>query len=235
MDGEQRVTREALRAYFPRGGLGRRIVALPEHGCVYVKNLKAGCSTVTLWLHRIHTGDHEFVPQSARHAEFGTPHPGQIGWNRVTRMLSGDAFRFTFVRDPIRRAESAYRDKIVNTPEETFRDRVRQTLELDGDAPVTLDVFVDALEVGDPVQMDAHWRPQHLNLMHPVVTYDLVGRLENLAADLERVRDACDLPDVAVVSRNPSTRVEDRPIADRPDLLRRVSEVYGRDFELYGY
>lgn len=118
---QQAVTRAALRSYFPHGGLGRRIVALPEYGCVYVKNLKAGCSTVTLWLHRIHTGDHEFTPPTTRHREFAVPRPGQVGWRTVEAMLSGDAYRFTFVRDPVRRAESAFRDKILNTADEEYR------------------------------------------------------------------------------------------------------------------
>lgn len=227
------VTRAQMAAYYPAGRMGHRIVALPDHGCVYVKNLKAGCSTVTLWLHRIHTGDHEFVPDTARHAEFKTPRAGAVGWGRVARMLSGEAFRFTFTRDPLRRAESAYRDKILATDEELYRDRIRETLALPPDSAVTLDVFVDALEAGDPLTMDPHWRPQHLNLMHPLVTYDFVGRLENFAADLAHVRDACGLPDVAAPIRNFTSR--ESLFDSRPDLARRVRAVYARDYELYGY
>lgn len=234
MAEEKEVTRGALRAYFPHGGLGRRIVALPEHGCVYVKNLKAGCSTVTLWLHRIHTGDHEFTPQTTRHSEFGVPRPGQVGWPVVERMLSGEAFRFTFVREPARRAESAYRDKILNAADEEFRSKVRGALGLPDDAPVTLDRFVAALEAQDPLEMDPHWRPQHLNVLHPLVTFDHVGRLESFAEDLAHVRDACGLPDVPVAVRNATSRGAGL-LDERPDLLRRVQRVYARDYELYGY
>jgi hypothetical protein len=233
----QRVTRAALSAYYPKGDLHRRLVPLPEYGCIYVKNLKAGCTTVTLWLHRIHTGDHGFVPQTNRHRELRTPRPWEVGWGRVMRMLRGEAYRFTFVRDPIRRAESAYLDKVVHAAEDTWRARVRQALELP-DAPgepVALDTFVAALEATDPLQMDPHWRPQHLNLMHPLVTYDHIGRLENFDADLAAVGEAAGLPHVPVEVRNRTKRPDESLFNGRPDLRRRVEAVYARDFELYGY
>ncbi len=235
MSAAQRVTRAAMREYFPHGGLGRRIVALPAYGCVYVKNLKAGCSTVSLWLHRIHTGDHAFTPETTRHREFGLPRPGQIGWERVERMLSGSAFRFTFVRDPARRAESAYRDKVLGATDDRYRRHVRASLGLDGGGPVSLEMFVTSLEQQEPLDMDAHWRPQHLNLMHPLVTYDLIGRLESFTEDLKRVRVAAGLPDAPVTVRNTSAGPREGMLDSRPDLLRRVREVYALDYALYGY
>lgn len=150
-------------------------------------------------------------------------------------MLSGDAYRFTFVRDPVRRAESAFRDKILNTADEEYRSKVREALGLAPDAPVTLDVFVDALEAQEPLEMDAHWRPQHLNLMHPLITYDHIGRLESFAEDLAHVRETCRLPDVPVAVRNTTGGRGAGPLDERPDLLRRVRKVYARDYELYGY
>ncbi len=208
---------------------------MPEHGCIYVKNLKAGCSTVTLWLHRIHTGDHEFSPATKRHAEFQVPRPATVGWRRVVKMLRGEAFRFTFVRDPIRRAESAYTDKILH--DDLLRRRLREAAGMPGgpDEPVSLDQFVAALETTDPFAMDPHWRPQHLNLMHPLVEYELIGRLENFKADLTRVREATGLPDVPLEVRNRSAKSDASLFAGRPDLRRRLEAVYARDFELYGY
>jgi hypothetical protein len=208
---------------------------MPDHGCIYVKNLKAGCSTVTLWLHRIHTGDHEFSPATQRHAEFQVPRPATVGWRRVVRMLRGEAFRFTFVRDPIRRAESAYTDKILN--DDLLRSRLREAAGMPGsrDEAVSLDQFVAALETTDPLAMDPHWRPQYLNLMHPLVDYDLIGRLENFTADLARVRETAGLPDVPLEVRNRSDKLVGSLLGGRPDLRRRLEAVYARDFELYGY
>jgi hypothetical protein len=99
----------------------------------------------------------------------------------------------------------------------------------------TFDEFVDALEAQDPIDLDPHWRPQHLNLMHGVVELDYVGRLETFGADLERVRDLAGMPKVPLEVRNRRPTVADSLFDGRLDLLRRVGEVYARDFELYGY
>ena len=83
--------------------------------------------------------------------------------------------------------------------------------------------------------MDPHWRPQHLNLMHGLVEYDLVGRLENFAGDLARVRELAGLPDVPIEVRNVVAKPSDRLVDGHPGLLRKVRTIYARDFELYGY
>jgi len=230
---------KALRDYFPNGRWAGRVQPLPGHGVVFVKNAKAGTSTVLLWMHRIHTGDHEFTPEVNIHGVHALPAPADVGWNRVARMLDGEAFRFTFVRDPIGRVESAYVDKIVHSRHDRLwrRTRLQNTLGLPedpGQVP-TLDQFVAALEAQDPIRMDPHWRPQHLNLMNPLITYDAVGRVETFSADLAPIRKLAGLPDAPVEAQNVNDERDGTPFDGRPDLLRRVREVYARDFELYGY
>lgn len=226
-----------MAAYYPRGRLARRLIPLPSHDCIYVKNPKAGCTTLLLWLHRIHTGERHFLSQETIHFDHGLPRPRELGWDRIEAMLSGAAFRFTFVREPLRRIESAYRDKIAPEDRENFRRQVRHALGLPqtAGASVTFEQFVTALETQDPLQMDPHWRPQHLNLMHGLVDYDFIGRLESFDADLARLRDLTGLPDVPVEVRNTTSGRTEGLLDARPDLRRRVEAVYERDFELYGY
>jgi hypothetical protein len=71
--------------------------------------------------------------------------------------------------------------------------------------------------------------------MHGLVDLDYVGRLETFAADLERVRELTGMPQVPLKVRNARATVPDSLFNGRPDLLRRVRDVYARDFELYGY
>jgi len=229
------VTLAALQDYFPDGAFVRRVWPLPEYGCVYVKNAKAASSTILLWLHRIHTGDHEANPGNI-HRNHDLPRARQVGMNTVVRMLAGDAFRFSFVREPVRRFESAYLDRIVARRKPAWRGRVQQTLGLpvDPEHVPTFDQFVAALEALPPIELDPHWRPQHLNLMYGLVDLDFVGRLESFDTDLERVRLTVGLPPVPMQVRNAHPRKESL-FDGRPDLLRRVRAVYARDFELYGY
>jgi hypothetical protein len=232
------VTRAAIKTYFPRGALARRVQPLPEYGCIYVRNAKVATGATLLWLHRVHTGDHDFTPKKSIHAENKLPRVEDVGAEKVLRMLNGDAFRFSFVRDPVRRLESAYFSKILRHRGYPGRARLQRILGLpEGpDNELTFEQFVAALEMQDPVRMDVHWRPQHLNLMHGLVEYDLVGRLETFPADVARIREATGMPDVPIPTWNVSKKRATTSLLDgRPDLLRKVRDIYARDFELYGY
>jgi hypothetical protein len=83
--------------------------------------------------------------------------------------------------------------------------------------------------------MNAHWRPQHLNLGHGLIEYDLVGRLETFATDIARIRETTGMPDIPLPQRNESKRGATGLMDGRPDLLRRACDIYARDFALYGY
>lgn len=229
------VTWREMRAYFPHRVLANHVHALPERGIVYVKNPKAGCSTVLLWLDRLHTGEHDFSPGNV-HTENRLPTVQEVGRRRIARMLSGEGYRFTFVREPMRRFESAYLDKIANS--QRWRPQIQSALGEDPDPArtVSLDDFVAGIERQDPVgEMDPHWRPQHVNLMMPLVSYDHIGRIETFDTDLEIIRKAADLPHVPVEVRNVAKRPSGSILADRPDLEERVRAIYAEDFEIFGY
>ena len=231
------VTRRQLRRYFPDSRISRVIRPLPQQGVVYVKNPKAASSTILAWLDRVHTGDLEHEFRNV-HKEHRLPHFGEIGWPTVLDMLSGSAYRFTFVRHPVRRFESAYWDKIV--PPTRLRSEVQRALAPATDvfSTPTFEQFLDLVETQDPMtEMNRHWRPQHLNVAHPLVSYDHIGRLETFDADLERIRQEVGLPRVPVHSRNvaPSGRRDGSVYDGRPDLVRRVEQLYAKDMELYGY
>lgn len=226
--------RRQLGRFFPGMPLAGRIEALPDLGLVYVRNPKVASSTLLDWLDWMNSGEE---PAPGRHVrrDNSLPKPREVGWERVMRMVDGDAFRFSFVRDPLTRFESAYRSKI-----EKRRPPRGQILEVLGraDEPaseVTFEDFLRAVEQQEPLHMDIHWRPQHLNLMHPVFTFDMLGRLERFDQDIQEIRRQLALPSVPARSRN--VRRSDQPseYEGRPDLVERVRALYARDLELYGY
>jgi hypothetical protein len=227
----------ALLQYFPRQKIGTYLRPLPEYNLIYVKNPKDGCSTILVWMDRLHTGEFD-VEFTSVHKEHRLPAIGDVGRPLVRRMLSGSAYRFSFVRDPLRRFESVYWDKIVQKRLE-WRPNLAASwgLNVGPEGVITFEQFLSVVEQQDPLsEMDPHWRPQHLNLMHPLVTYDRIGRLESFDADLRRIRAEAGLPEVPLDLRNPSPRSKSGSVFDgRPDLVRRVQEIYAKDFELYGY
>ncbi len=217
----------------PKGAY--RILALPEQRVVYVKNPKAGCSTVTLWLDRIHTGelDHEF---GNVHREHRLPRFRDQDRATVLAMLSGEAYRFSFVRHPARRFESAYWDKIVDSPKSRALIPDQLGIDVEPDTTVPFEQFLEIVEQQEPVSgMNAHWRPQHLNLLHPIVSYDRVGRLESFDADLRLVSEESGMPWVPYAVRNPATSKRPSVYDGRPDLRDRVETLFAQDMELYGY
>jgi hypothetical protein len=228
------LTWQSIEGYFPHSRPGNHILTVPEYSLVYVKNPKVASSTVVVWLDRLHTGDLDFDLQKV-HTEHRLPPLAEVGRPRVLELLGGAGYRFSFVRHPVRRFESVYWDKMVR--HRRFRLQVAGGLGMSGETPPTFEEFLGAVEQQDPVGgMDPHWRPQHVNLLHPLVAYDHVGKLETFASDLERIREEARLPDIPVVSRNVSPRQRPESVYDgRPDLVQRVEKLYAEDFELYGY
>jgi hypothetical protein len=230
------VSWAAMQQYFPHRRIGTYLRPLPEHDVIYVKNPKAGCSTILVWLDRIHTGDYDFEFTNV-HREHRLPKLRDVGRHKVQEMLAGSAYRFSFVRNPLRRFESVYWDKMVHDPVWRHNIPTRLGLDVDPDTVISFEQFLAAVEEQDPVSgMDPHWRPQHVNLMNPLVTYDRIGRLETFEEDLLRVREEAGLPRVPLRLRNVSRHEQTESVYDgRPDLVRRVERIYAVDFELYGY
>ena len=151
-------------------------------------------------------------------------------------MLGGSAYRFTFVREPLGRFESAYHNKVARLGRWRMKVQALLGLPQDRDAEVSFEQFLTAVEQQDPLDLDLHWRPQHLNLMYPLVSYDLVGHVETFDRDAAEIRRHVDLPDLAMESRNVSRTKPSASVYDgRPDLVRRVRQVFAEDFEIYGY
>lgn len=230
-----------LQRYFPTGHTARYLVPMPEHDLLYVKNPKAGSSSLLVWLIRLHTGDTESEVHNPRQGR-QLPNVRDVGRRQVLRMLAGDAYRFSFVRDPVRRFESVYWDKLAPQGARRagrFRAMVQGTLDLpiDPESTPTFEQFLSAVEQQDPIsEMDPHWRPQHVNLMHPVVTYDRVGRLESFERDFAQIREEAGLPDLPSERRNVKSHNRTGSLYDgRADLVSRVEELYATDMELYGY
>ncbi|WP_183093435.1 sulfotransferase family protein [Nocardioides stalactiti] len=229
------VTWREMRAFFPHRVLANHVHALPEHGIVYVKNPKAACSTVLLWLDRLHTQDHDFSPGNV-HTDNRLPQVSDVGRRKIARMLSGEGYSFTFVRDPLRRFQSAYQDKLVTS--KRWRTQIQTALgqEPDPERAVSIDDFVAGIEAQDPIgEMDPHWRPQHVNVMTSLITYDHIGRIETFDTDLEIIRKEAGLPPVPVEVRNVAKKPSAGILADRPDLEERVRAIYAEDFRIFGY
>jgi chondroitin 4-sulfotransferase 11 len=144
-------------------------------------------------------------------------------------------YKFTFVRNPFTRLASAYEFLKRGGHPAVRKDAVFSKEVLPGYA--TFDDFVlNWLTPGRRWPMP-HFRPQieYLTVGDRLVM-DFVGRYENLAADFDVVRKRLGVEtQLKHLNRTP---VEDLAIAAHyanDAVVRRVQDVYQKDFELLGY
>ena len=134
-----------------------------------------------------------------------------------------DYFKFSFVRDPLARAVSAF--QFMQAGGMTPRDAAySQRL-----AGLTFPEFARRLAEFQDIE---HFRPQHSFICHPYrrVLVDYVGRVEAMAESFAYVAQAMgfkgQLPHL-------NSGSEKRPVDDETRKV--VREFYDRDYVLFGY
>lgn len=162
---------------------------------IYIKMHKAASSTViaTLLAH-MHQEQGREVPaidhgvlHGARDTYFRAPQSvGAVG--ALQRFADPNIFCFTLIRDPYRRAVSAWADKIaIRGP---HARRYRKTV--DGRWPdrPTLAQFLDAIAQDEAVlNSDHHWRPQVQEGAFNTLKYDFVGDVGRLKPSLSVITE----------------------------------------------
>src|SRR5437588_3196129 len=208
---------------------------IPPLGLIYLYNPKVACSTIlySLWAaadakmgvtskikpHRRDMGP--FVENIFKHPLFGSPE------------LRGMTC-FAVVRNPFLRILSAYLNKIVNR--KPVWGRFASEHGLDRDAAENDMRFIDFLRILESdcdESMNAHYRPQYLNLMMPFSRPHFVGRLENFA-DIKEFLARNGVPEIVRkgVVTNTSARLHEFYTADAEAI---VARKFADDFRLFGY
>ena len=129
--------------------------------------------------------------------------PGQTNWperpheylaqwlQRRKEEIPDDYFTFAFVRDPRRRLVSAFLQKFVvrwDVPESPAWPVVHDICTsmrrpVDYAQGVSFRSFVKYVVSRQPMELDVHWRPQHL-FLDQAKAVDFVGRVESFDADM---------------------------------------------------
>lgn len=206
-----------------------------EHGFIYLNNPKVGCSSVKSALWQAVTGEKPGRGAGV-HALEGSP----FNAKPVDAEFAEGAYIFTFVRNPYQRVVSAYLNKVIarrNPAWKTFAQRH----DVGGTGLVSFDAFIEALAAVPPELHDPHWRPQHLNTLHPFVKPNLIADLEALDSlmpnILTRLFPGHQFPPTARRKRNMVSRaraVWRDQFADA-GTRKRVLDIFGADFEAFGY
>lgn len=167
------------------------------------------------------------------------------------RILFGkDFFRFAFVRDPYTRLVSAYLDKFQNkdASSEEYRLFMAQIYswkyvrerDIAKEPRPSFRAFVDELLKQKPTRMNLHWMPQTYICGFGDVSYDFIGRFENLASDAKFALGSIGRGDVHFPSQEeigfmPSGATQSAAEYYTLELMLKVKIMYEIDFVMLGY
>jgi hypothetical protein len=147
--------------------------------------------------------------------------------------VRGQLMLFSFVRNPLTRLYSCYRDKVVNAAS----TREACTLEMyDIQFGMTFDEFVCRVAGIPDEQADQHFRSQHTFLMHgDTLLVHHLGRLETFAADWRLIEERMGLPMPGHFHRVSGPKIELAAIPIGATAAERAVSRYRRDLEAFGY
>ncbi len=244
------------RHYCPRT-VDNDLLYIPGLNAIYVAISKNACSLVKSELYRMAHGTARpegVSPHNRR--EMGFLGPSDVPERQfLDWLLDERVFTFSFVRDPMERLVSCFRNRIRRLGAEPYDDprpmrrewilnrqwalseggrrRIGYRRALNED--VSFECFVRAVCRQHPWEMDRHWVPQSRILARDLIRYDHIGNVGSLADGLARVAERTG---AAAHYRfegerlNASPANDPRPPALTPELERSVREVYRQDYEL---
>lgn len=148
-------------------------------------------------------------------------------------LLNPDAFLFTVIRHPADRILSAWSNKI-------HRSRVFGHARRLGIRQHTgFRAFLEVLAQVNPLQLDSHFKPQHILLHYALADPRLViYRTETLSADMEDIARRIKLNtgfEIARAGRENSSATDARARVFSTESKRLIELMYRQDFELFGY
>ena len=142
-------------------------------------------------------------------------------------------FKFTFVRNPVDRAYSAFKFLKSGGFNETDNQWARQNIaEFE-----SFDRFVDNWLNETNIWNGFHFRPQwhYVCDPYPSVKVDFVGRFESFDSDIAFVCDRLNVSQRVVGHENKTKGELTSSKSISSSSIKRLQEVYSRDFELFNY
>ena len=197
---------------------------------IYIDNPKAGCSTIKYSLKKLQADAYRCRQSSPSGQISASPHASDNFLRK--RGLSPSACRERYliscVRNPFTRALSGYLDKVVSGDPNRYPELRNKEIN-------SFEAHLKAVAEYPQSDLDRHFRPQHLNLDYPRLSYDAVFFLENLpplGRFLEEIHAGPQLEKFAPHSRGANAKLRQHYTDGAIALAR---EIYALDFAVFGY
>lgn len=135
--------------------------------------------------------------------------------------MYSDYFKFAFVRHPVDRFMSAWRDKVCDRNYFGFSQEEHERM-------MNPEAFVAWVEGLDINSCDEHICAQHVLIDMDHI--DMIGKLETLDQDMLRLAEKLGMPTEELAKKNQSTP---RKADLNPQLRSRIERIYKNDLELF--
>lgn len=213
-------------------GLGRAINFLKKHNVTYITNQKAACTTIKMILNKMEDQSVR-TKLSSIHKKNKLIGINDISEDDLIKIIRGNCFTFSFVRNPVDRFISCYNDKIA-----TGKINITNFLKKNGineiKHQVSPEEFISVIEKQNPYEMNPHWRPQNINLFNSVIKMNFIGRLENFDRDMKLLSEFTGIRYEEPIIKNKS-KADKIILSGRKDLILRIEKIYEKDYDVYGY
>jgi Sulfotransferase family len=163
------------------------------------------------------TIDHHFKEHSSKQ---GYLYSSRVGYLPA---YYRDYLKFAFVRNPLDRLVSAWKNKVLEANYFQFDEATHQQLQ-------SFEAFVAWL-VKQPIeQMDEHILPQYM--LVDTDNLDFLGRFESFSEDFTTLAGKVGLPVDEIQHKNPSVKTE---LSISPSAKAQVESIYEKDYVLFNY
>lgn len=215
------------------------MVVSDDSRLAYIKNSKVGCTSISSGIYRYNTGEY---PIGDIHSLNGGLRQGALYIFDNLSAIEKGATAFSFVRDPVARARSAFFNFFVDATNPSAQ-RHRHAIEARGfsstsDLSYRFDVFLDYVQESMSLsrsRTDRHWRPQVLNTGINMVPIAHIGKMEDgiekglrIVAEISGCRPIV----LAPQNLNQSSRTDFSPTTSQ---ARKIRLIYSEDYETFGY
>jgi hypothetical protein len=219
-----------------------------ERRYMYYQVSKAGCTSMKWLLHSLERlPPVEYFVGSQResrrgmfiHERSNLKIPSLLDLDDATQefvLTSPEFMRFTVVRNPYTRTESAWKDKVrLCAPTyERFYRAIKGKLPAGNDLSslVSFREFVDAIALEDLANCDGHWRLQVMQTLGGALNFTHIGHLEDFSEIVGILQSH--LSEAQPPRSVGSNRTAGASHYDE-DIAKAVYELYESDFEAFGY
>lgn len=217
-------------------GLQVALRGVEDLNLIYMKNPKAGCTAAMQVLWKAASGVE--LPSTVEIHDVAV---ARFSFRLSQMPWCGNARIVTFVRHPLTRVVSAYKDKVLGRDDEYTRGRFCKRYGIDQAETVSFERFMKLIhEDPDPQTLDEHFKPQFRTILFPFIVPNFIGRVENLDRDLSKFTlQALGRESSRAKALNRGTgRTADEVgtfFAGSGDALERAIDLYRDDFRYFDY